>query len=248
MHQLLLDLGNTRIKWSSRSDAGISDVLAIEHADPIWQKQFAAALQSTPPPTTIALAAVAPEMIVAAASRLLAERWPNVMVQRVYSQLLLGRFRSAYSQPERMGVDRFLAAAAAAQIAEACMVIGCGTALTIDLIQADGQHIGSLIAPAPETMRAAVLSRTARVHWLREGNALDFGSNTEDALEGGVWMAAAGMVERALRKATVRLGTPPALIAHGGSAPMLAHMLEVPLPIEPLLVMRGLAIWVDAEN
>jgi type III pantothenate kinase len=253
MQQLLIDLGNTRIKWALRSDSGRSSAViaqeqALEHSDPIWQTQFAAALAALPKPDVIALAAVAPEMIVAAASRMLEECWPDVPLKRAHSRKQLARFQSSYTQPERMGVDRFLAAVAAAQVAETRMVIGCGTALTIDLIDASGQHRGGLIAPAPETMRAAVLSRTARVHWLREGSAVDFGNNTEDALEGGVWMAAAGMVERALRKATVLLGAAPALIAHGGSAPMLAKILDMPLPIEPMLVFQGLAIWVDAES
>lgn len=243
--QLLLDLGNTRIKWALRTPAGITAVTAIEHADPIWQSQLAAALATIDTPHSIVLAAVAPEMIVAAALRQLALRWPAIEPRRAHSLPRLARFQSAYAEPERMGVDRFLAAVAAAETADALLVIGCGTAITMDLMTADGQHLGGLIAPAPETMRAAVLSRTARVHWLREGKAVDFGANTEDALEGGVWMAAAGMVERALRKATLRLGEAPALLAHGGSAPALARMLEQPLPIDQALVLRGLSIWAD---
>ncbi len=260
MLQLLFDLGNTRIKWAMRSrtdigvdsdtgvDADLGPIQALEHADPVWQTQFAASLESLPTPASIALAAVAPEMIVDAALRALNARWPGLVPQRVHSQSQLGRFHSAYAQPERLGVDRFLAAAAAAQVPEARLVIGCGTALTIDLIDAGGQHLGGLIAPAPETMRAAVLARTARVHWLRQGTALDFGCTTEDGLEGGIWMAAAGMVERALRKASARLGAMPALIAHGGSAQALADMLDVPLPIEPELVFNGLRIWLDAQQ
>lgn len=254
MLQLLFDVGNTRIKWAMcrRADLGfgaeMGEIHALDHSDPDWQTQFVAALESVATPASIALAAVAPEMIVAAASRELNTRWPEIVLQRVHSQAQLGRFRSAYAQPERLGVDRFLAAAAAAQVPEARLVVGCGTALTIDLIQASGQHLGGLIAPAPETMRAAVLARTARVHWLRQGTAVDFGCSTEDGLEGGIWMAAAGMVERALRKASARLGAMPTLIAHGGSAQALADMLDVPLPIEPGLVFSGLRIWLDAQQ
>lgn len=245
MTQLLIDLGNTRIKWAQRDDSGLGEVQAIEHADPAWQSAFAQALAVLPDPDAIALAAVAPEPIVSAASRLLALRWPQTPVERAVSMPGLRRFRSAYVQPERMGVDRFLAALAAAESQLAILVIGCGTALTVDLIEASGQHLGGLIAPAPETMRAAVLSRTARVHWLREGKVLDFGCNTEDALESGVWTAAAGMVERTLRTASARLGAMPQLIAHGGSAAMLARVLEMPLAIDQKLVLRGLAIWMD---
>jgi type III pantothenate kinase len=248
MTQLLIDLGNTRIKWTERGPGGIGEVHAIEHSDPAWLAEFAEALALLPDPSAIALAAVAPELIVAAAQRALAARWPQRTARRVYSTPGLRRFRSAYGQPERMGVDRFLAATAAAESKADILVIGCGTALTIDLIEASGQHLGGLIAPAPETMRAAVLSRTARVHWLREGSAVDFGCSTEDALEGGVWAAAAGMVERSLRKAALRLGAAPHLIAHGGSAPALARALDMPLAIDQGLVLNGLAMWMDAQD
>ncbi len=246
MTQLLIDLGNTRIKWAERGPDGIGEVQAIEHSDPAWLAEFAQALAVLPDPSAIAVAAVAPELIVAAAQYVLAARWPQRTAQRVYSTPGLRRFRSAYTQPERMGVDRFLAATAAAESQVDMLVIGCGTALTIDLIEASGRHLGGLIAPAPETMRAAVLSRTARVHWLREGTAADFGCSTEDALEGGVWAAAAGMVERSLRKATLRLGAAPVMIAHGGSAPALVRVLELPMTIDQRLVLKGLAMWMDA--
>ena len=245
MPQLLFDLGNTRVKWVLRDAAGIGEIAALVHADPDWPTTLAAALQPLPTPVSIAVAAVAPELVVAAVLQVLAARWPGIEPRRAVSGARLGRFESAYAQPERMGVDRFLASAAAALQPRAALVIGCGTALTIDLVDAAGRHAGGLIAPAPETMRAAVLSRTARVHWLREGRAEDFGRNTEDALEGGVWMAAAGMVERAARKAEQRLGVAPAMIAHGGSAPLLARVLGTPLAIDALLVMKGLALWID---
>lgn len=245
MNQLLLDIGNTRIKWASRDQEGPGPITAIAHADPDWPAEFAARLASANTPDLICVAAVAPELITAAAVRVLASRWPDVVVRRVQSSARLGRFVSAYSQPERLGVDRFLACAAAAAHGHALLLLGCGTAFTADLIGADGVHIGGMIGPSPETMRAAVLSRTARVHWLREGSLRDFGRNTEDALETGVWNAAVGMVERAIRSAADRLGAAPALLAHGGSAAALAALLPTPVEIDPLLLMRGLAMWAD---
>jgi type III pantothenate kinase len=245
MNQLLLDIGNTRIKWASRGQQGLGAITAIAHADPGWPAEFASTLTSVNEPDAICIAAVAPDLITASGLRVLAARWPKAAIRRVQSSARLGRFVSSYAQPERLGVDRFLACAAAAEHAQALLLLGCGTAFTADLIAADGTHIGGMIGPSPETMRAAVLSRTARVHWLREGSLRDFGRNTEDALETGVWNAAVGMVERAIGSAAKLLGSAPALLAHGGSAAALAALLSVPVRIDPLLLMRGLAMWAD---
>ncbi len=245
MNQLLLDLGNTRIKWLSRDDNGLGPMSALAHADPSWAVEFAAALEQVVAPDSIMIAAVAPELLTAAALRVLATRWPHVAVRRAQSTVQLGRFVSAYGQPERLGIDRFLACAAAAERAQPVLLLGCGTAFTVDLIDADGHHAGGMIAPSPETMRAAVLSRTAGVHWLREGTLRDFGSNTEDALETGIWNAAAGMVERAIRNAQARQGALPLLLAHGGAAEALTRVIDARVHIDPQLLMRGLCMFAD---
>ena len=244
--KLLLDIGNTRIKWARVDGDRIGELQAVAHADPDWAQAFAAGIDDGARPSEILLAAVAEETTTAAALQVIAARWPQSRWRRARSSARLGRLVSAYAQPERLGVDRFLSCAAvAAASTQASLLIGCGTALTVDLIGADGMHHGGLIAPAPDTMRAALLSRAAGVHWLQHGMPTDFGTSTEDALEGGVWAAAAGLVERAQRKALQQLGTAPQLIAHGGAAESLALMLETPLRIEPDLVMRGLLLWAD---
>lgn len=245
MNQLLLDLGNTRIKWLTRDHSGLGPMSAIAHADPSWAVEFAAALEQVGEPDSILIAAVASELLTASALRVLGARWPRVAVRRARSTARLGRFVSAYGQPERLGIDRFLACAAAAKRAQPVLLLGCGTAFTVDLINADGHHVGGMIAPSPETMRAAVLSRTAGVHWLREGTLRDFGSNTEDALETGIWNAAAGMVERAIRSAQARQGGRPLLLAHGGAAEALINVIDAPVQIDPRLLMRGLCMFAD---
>lgn len=245
MKRLLIDLGNTRIKWAFCDGHEIAAVSALAHADAAWPATFSAALHESDQPDQILLSTVARELLVATLQRSLRARWPDHILQRAQSAERLGRFHSAYAEPQRLGVDRFLAAAAAARHPRAQLIIGSGTALTLDLIDAEGQHGGGLIAPTPETMRAAVLARTANVHWLRAGTTMDFATNTEDALESGSWMAAAGMVERAFRRAQTRLSVTPELIAHGGSAETLVNMLELPVVLAPNLVFEGLLMWGD---
>jgi type III pantothenate kinase len=155
--------------------------------------------------------------------------------------------RIAYAQPERLGVDRFLALLAA-QVHGAghWLVVGVGTALTVDLLDARGRHRGGRIAPSPMLMREALHARAAQLP--DSGGAyVEFAADTPDALASGCEGAAAGLVERSLRAATTLLGSPPRLLLHGGGASSLQPQFEEAI-LAPALVLQGLARWACAER
>ncbi len=77
-----------------------------------------------------------------------------------------------------------------------CVVAGAGTALTLDVLAADGQHLGGLIAPGPQLMQQSLLEATARVRPQRPGEILELADNTADAVASGCWQAAAALIER----------------------------------------------------
>ncbi|PIV36812.1 MAG: type III pantothenate kinase [Lysobacterales bacterium CG02_land_8_20_14_3_00_62_12] len=245
MNELLIDLGNSRLKWAQGHQGRVVTAMqALDHRAPDFAASFAAVLATLPEPSTLCIAAVASDDLVARVVALCQRPWPRLAPRRASSRRQLGRFVSAYAEPERLGVDRFLAAAAVANSPiGACLVLGCGTALTVDLIDAGGRHLGGLIAPAPDLMCQAVLQRTADVHWQRQGQLTDFASNTEDALHSGVWGAAVGLVQGALRDAVVRLDATPSLVIHGGGAIALAARLPFAVVQRPALVLEGLALW-----
>ncbi len=241
MNALLLDLGNTRLKWACAGARGLGLRGAVPLAADDFSERLNAAWSELPAPDSVWLSAVANDAAVDDVSAMLRARWPRATVQRVASPAEAAGLRSAYAEPERLGVDRFLAMLGArARHAGALLVAGCGTALAIDLVDADGQHRGGLIAPAPELMRAAVLGRAGRVGWLREGRVFAFGRSTEDGLESGCWHAAAALVERACAQALRELGAAPGLILHGGGADTLAALIEPECRIAPDLVLEGL--------
>jgi type III pantothenate kinase len=122
----------------------------------------------------------------------------------------------------------------------AVLVVGCGTAVTIDLVDAQGRHRGGLIAPGPALMRQSIVARAGRVDWQREGRLQAFGTDTEDALQSGCWQAAAGLVERALAAATGELGAAATTLLHGGDAEQLASLLGRAVRIVPQLVFEGM--------
>lgn len=241
MTRLLIDLGNSRLKWAWADGMAFSRGGALDHADPDFAEHLKAAWSGAPDPQGIWLAAVAAAPVVARVESAIAARWSSPTVIQATSPAQGGGVRSAYAEPERLGVDRFLAMVGAhARASGAALVAGCGTAIALDLVDADGSHRGGLIAPAPELMRDSVLGRTGRVAWQRTGRVVAFGHNTEDGLESGCWHAAAALVERAHAQATRELGAAPALYLHGGCAAALAALLGIETIAAPDLVLEGL--------
>jgi type III pantothenate kinase len=148
----------------------------------------------------------------------------------------------AYPQPRRLGVDRFLALLAArARAPMPSLVVGVGTALTIDLLDAAGRHLGGRIAPSPTLMREALHARAPQLP-VRGGAYAEFADDTDAALVSGCEGAALALVERSLARASERLGQAPALLLHGGGAEALRpHLAQAVMA--PALVLEGLAHW-----
>lgn len=152
--------------------------------------------------------------------------------------------RNSYEQPEKLGVDRFLALAAAFhQAQQACVVIDAGTAITVDVCNDQGQHIGGLIAPGLRPLSHALRPNT-ELPWV-EGelaSSASFAQNTEDALRLGALKSAVGLIEHACKLATDEL--PEArLFLTGGSAMQLKQQLEPSFKHDDNLVFQGIELF-----
>ena len=121
------------------------------------------------------------------------------------------------------------------------LVVGVGTALTLDLLDGDGLHRGGRIAPSPMLMREALHARAA-VLPESGGSYAEFADDTDHALASGCEGAALALIERSLEHASGMLGATPALWLHGGGAQVLRDRLP-PHRWVPDVVLRGLARW-----
>jgi len=233
MSTWLFDLGNTRLKCAPlRPDGGLGEVRAIAHDD------AGAWLDALPAGDVACLASVAPEARRVALLDALCTRFTRL--HRVSTEPALGPLRIAYAVPARLGVDRFLAMLGACE-GRAVLVVGVGTALTVDLVDAAGHHRGGRIAPSPQLMREALHARAAQLPDTG-GAYAEFADDTDAALASGCEGAALALVERSLQAAQALLGTAPALHLHGGGAPALRPRLP-DHAWTPDAVLRGLARW-----
>jgi type III pantothenate kinase len=239
MNRWVFDLGNSRLKCAVLNDDGsLGAVHALAHGE----AGFTEALQALLPAdaASACLASVASPALTHSVLDVLTARFQRISIARSVAQF--SGMRIAYAEPARLGVDRFLTLLAAhARAPGAWLVVGVGTAITIDLLDGNGQHRGGRIAPSPRLMRNALHDAAAQLP-AQGGDYVEFASETHDALASGCDGAALGLIERSLREATLLLGETPGMLLHGGGAEALLPHLPQAQPA-PSLVLEGLALW-----
>lgn len=239
----LFDLGNTRLKVAPLLDDGVpGEVLAVAHDNGNFAAEIEPALAHEG--ETAYLASVASPATTAMLQQVLAKRFARTIAVRTQPQF--AGLRIAYADPDKLGVDRFLALLAAQARGEgAKLLVGVGTALTLDLLDAAGQHHGGRIAPSPTLMRTALHQR-ARQLPEAGGVYAEFADDTESALASGCEGAAVALIERSQAAAARMLGAAPGVLLHGGGAQALAvHLPRAELATH--LVLRGLAHWAHTD-
>jgi type III pantothenate kinase len=249
--QLLIDLGNTRLKWTTVAVGGAPERGAFAHAGPEQgDRDVSAALDrewaALPRLQSIYVASVAPSELDREIDAFVRRRF-GIGAEFVHSPALALGIRNAYTEPQRLGVDRFLGLAALhATQARAQVLVGVGTAMTLDALGADGVHLGGWIVPSPALMRQSVLTRTARVG-VADGARVEFADNTADALRSGSLYAASGAVERFCANAARRFNEWPAVVLTGGGADEIAPLMPG-AERRSDLVLQGLALWASAAQ
>jgi type III pantothenate kinase len=238
----LIDLGNTRLKWAHTDGHALRDVHALSHVEGGGiDAQLDDAFADIPSGVTAWLASVAGDALTAGVIAALERR--AVHVHRVRTQSAFAGVRIAYVEPARLGVDRFLALVAAhARAPRPWLIASVGTALTLDLLDADGTHHGGLIAPSPALMRESLAQRAPQLP-VQGGVVVDFAIDTLDALASGSTLAARALVVHSLHSATRRIGAMPALLLSGGGAKTLGDDWPAQVEREPNLVLHGLKLW-----
>jgi len=172
----------------------------------------------------------------------------GLQVLTARSTLCMGGVRNGYSDPDRLGVDRWMAIVAARHLSnKACLVLDLGTAVTADFVAADGEHKGGFICPGLPLLRSQLRSHTRRIRY--DGAVTgDFtrerlvpGRSTADAVEHGcVWMLKGFACAQAELAATY-WGDDYDVFLTGGDAAVAVDVLPH-ARVVPDLIFIGLAI------
>ena len=239
--KLLIDIGNSRTK------SAIADGTGFQAMPPVANDNLrsAALWTNIQRVDSIWIASVASDAANEIVSAAVADRF-GIRPRFAHSSAEACGVRNAYENPERLGIDRFLALIAAhASAKQDAVVASCGTALTLDAMDAAGQHLGGLIAPSPWLMQVALRKTTARLSDAVETDVAEIAADTDSAISSGTWLAAVSLVERFVKQTSIRLNRTPQLWLTGGGSERLGALLAPSYRTEPNLVLRGLALFAD---
>jgi type III pantothenate kinase len=241
---LLIDIGNTRIKWAMLENNHLREQEAAPHA--AWSHtECDAAFGHLPRPSRIIVGNVGGDRIGGIVRDVSFAHW-GVEPELIHSTAEAAGIRNAYSEAWKLGVDRWLAMIAAVSIhRSAVCVVGIGTAATIDGVDATGRHLGGLIVPGPELMVESLLKNTSEIARRTENGSIGqgvFANNTLGAIRQGAANSIAALAERAVDSMHAEIGSQPALVLTGGAATDVGRQIRFAHVIIPDLVLKGLAV------
>lgn len=234
MRQLWLDIGNTRLKYWITQDQHI-----IQHGAELH-------LQS-PADLLLGLIHLFQEMNIekiGISSVLDAKNNQRIskILQRLNAPMSIARVHaeyagliSGYDDPKQLGIDRWLQVLAVAKPDQNLCIVGCGTALTIDLTEGM-QHLGGYILPNLYLQRDSLIQNTKGIKIPDSAfDQLNPGRNTVDGVHHGILLGLISTIERIMQQ------SPRQLILTGGDAALFARHLDVYQPkVETDLLLKGL--------
>jgi type III pantothenate kinase len=233
--KLVIDLGNSRLKWALCGPTG------WQPGEPCASGEIPAAWATLGRPDGAWLASVARADVSEALCVWVQRTW-NLNVEHVTARREAFGVRVLYESPETLGADRFAALVGARDRAQgACVMVDCGTAVTVDALAENGQYLGGVILPGLAMMRAALTERTGLIR--ASGGRADevCARTTQDGVAAGTLIGLAGAIDALVARQKDRLG-PADVILTGGDAAMLRPLLRMDTMEIPDLVLRGLAV------
>lgn len=243
---LELDAGNSHIKWRvlvAPPDAGVEVAAQGKSA-------MLSELQSALPRDLVIGSAracsVRADSTLQDIAAWVQQRW-DIELRIAQVSKSCGGVTNSYTDVSRMGTDRWLAMIAAFAHAQgACIVVDAGTALTVDLLNANGNHDGGYILPGLNMMADALEQNTGiRLRDRQFSDRVGPGISTEQAVLQGALASAIALIGASVDRLCAS-GTKVSVFVSGGDAGLIAGALgaggEFDLKIAPELVLDGLAI------
>ena len=239
---LLIDSGNSFIKWALATEQSlVIERRCLSSAAPglheIWKNYDV--------PNRVIVANVAGEKVASEIRMAVSALWKLDAEYIVSKQSCCG-LTNSYHKPEQLGVDRWMAMVAAYRMAQdPVIVVDCGTAVTIDLVNEKGVFLGGAIMPG---LNVAIKSLRESTNTIDEVSSIDrivisAAQSTEEGVAAGVLYGLAGGVERVVSEQSSIIDKAPKVFITGGDAKVLMPYLTILATLQTNLVMQGLRIF-----
>lgn len=258
---LLIDAGNTRIKWAflHLDSQRLEPTQAANYQDATWALQLERQMAANAC-NFVLLASVAGKDVAERISDLCQARAISLHTLR-NGFTALGLKQTVYADPNQLGVDRcvLMIAARETEPADNLCVVSCGTALTVDFLDTDGRHLGGIISASPQAIQEKIRQDAAaiRIDWesLGQNSVTPFAGSTEQAIYSGSMLGAASLVSQMWQQLVeearlVGQGEQKRqwkLLYSGGGLPALLPLLPKIGVYYPDLLMSGLAAIAQSQ-
>ena len=245
---LLCDVGNTRVKWALASGRGrLEQWVAVAHQGNSVPAALERSLASLGVVERVVACSVASSSVDESLESFARQLW-SLSVQWMPARRQGWGVRCAYAAPETMGADRWaMLVAARRRSPRGACVVSCGTAVTVDLLDARGRHLGGVILPGVSLMRRSIFENTALIA-PATGKVAALPSNTPDAVATGTVLAAASTVDRLFAELRRSSGPDVECILCGGDAAEVRGLMVHDAVVRPCLVLEGLAVMACEES
>lgn len=241
---LLIDIGNSSFKWCIAESNRLSAMSQQLYPKDIAVEFFINSWRNIEKPNDIVVSCVAQDIVWQALEKACFELW-NIKVQKVNSAKKQHGLISAYENVSSLGSDRWCAMLGGLQQTNsAFIVINAGSALTVDVVNEVGQHLGGYIVPGVNMMKQSLGLYTAQVQVDSTSNAmvdLSLGRSTEDCVESGIHLMVVKYLEAIYEKVALDMNGCQTFVS-GGDANTIADLLSFNCDVVPDLVLRGLAV------
>ncbi len=245
---LLIDMGNSAVKWKLGGEPASMMNRAIYPQN--LDETFFLALWQGLEVSEVVVSCVASDDHWQYCKQALSTICPQG-VARITTRAQAAGVQIAYQLPKSLGVDRFSAMVAAFRQAEnAVLVVDCGSAITLDIVDAKGAHRGGYILPGIRAMQQSLRQDTAavQVELMENRAALLPGTSTHACVEAGIYHAAVSLLESVFHEQQKQHGQMDIFLT-GGDAQRIQSLLSLRCRVEPALVLDGLEILArEKEN
>lgn len=245
---LLVDIGNTSIKWALNESGRLKDMLQLQYPEDANDVFFIDCLGNVNKPNKVLVTCVAGAEVWQAFTDAINTLW-DIKVERVESKSNGYGLINGYEKPSELGSDRWCALIGAYHEAvSGVIVIDCGSAITIDIVNQSGEHLGGYILPGLTMMKKSLGSNTAQVKVNTsafEGNTISPAHSTSGCVAAGANLAAVSAIETVIKQQLTHSSNLKCFIT-GGDADLVAEHMMTEVVNMKNLVIRGLAFI--AEN
>jgi type III pantothenate kinase len=243
--KILIDIGNSYLKWVIYQNDAFTETVVLNYRETNWQYQLHKDWINLTKPEAVVIANVAGIKILTQLQLIIQKLWGIILIIipqscRQYRNLING-----YICAETLGIDRWinLIAAESHYAKQNIWMVDAGTAITIDLLDYQGQHQGGLIAPGLKMMQAALIQNTAQLITSQNTNQFGLSYQTDTAIFNGCLAAIIGLIIQTIRlRSEVKT-----MILTGGDCDTLYSILSqqylaVNIIQEPQFIFKGLAL------